>query len=170
MNDLVIRPVTTGDRVVVFSLLKDAALWLRANGIDYWQSWLDPSDAHVRWIDQGLENGEFYLVDSDGSCIGCFRLQFSDELFWGKRTEPAGYVHSMTIARSLEGQGIGRLLLAMIEFRLRAGGKDYLRLDCGSNAAGLRRYYESCGFRAVGETSVAGEALTLYEKLIAAPA
>ncbi|MGD0272408.1 MAG: GNAT family N-acetyltransferase [Gaiellaceae bacterium] len=168
MNDLEIRPVTSSDRDVVFSLLKDAALWLRANGIDYWQSWLDPSDAHVRWINKGLESGEFFLVESNGSCIGCFRLQFSDEMFWGTRTEPAGYVHSMTIARSLAGQGIGRLLLATIEARLRADGKRYLRLDCGSSVVGLRRYYESCGFRAVGETSVAGEALTLYEKPIAA--
>ena len=170
MIDLEIRPATNNDRNVVLSLLKDAALWLQENCIDYWQTWLDPTGEPFRWANKGLDNGEFFLVESDGSCIGCFRLQFSDELFWGKRTEPAGYVHSMTIERSLKGQGIGRLLLAMIEAGLRADGKHYLRLDCGSNVAGLRRYYESCGFRAVGKTCVAGDDLTLYEKLISATA
>ena len=62
MNDLAIKPATTGDRDVIFSLPKDAALWLQANGIDYWQDWLYPPDKHARWIQKGLENGEFYLV------------------------------------------------------------------------------------------------------------
>ncbi len=54
----------------------------------------------------------------------------------------------------------------MIENYCRHQGKDYLWLDCGKHVAGLCRYYESCGFRSVGETTVQGESLTLYEKIV----
>ncbi len=54
----------------------------------------------------------------------------------------------------------------MIENYCRHQGKDYLWLDCGKHVAELCRYYESCGFRSVGETTVQGESLTLYEKIV----
>lgn len=41
---------------------------------------------------------------------------------------------------------------------------DLLRLDCGIDIKGLRKYYEQNGFKAVGEVTVAGEHLILYEK------
>jgi hypothetical protein len=33
-----------------FSLLKGAALWLKDKIIDYWKSWIDPSDSYVNWV------------------------------------------------------------------------------------------------------------------------
>jgi ribosomal protein S18 acetylase RimI-like enzyme len=167
MDEIVIRGAAWDERDRVFSLLRGAALSFRARGIDYWQNWLDPPPAHVGWIDDGLRGGEFFMVVSNGDVIGCFRLQSTDVTFWGVRTEPTGYVHSMTIDRSFAGQGVGRMVLQMIESRLAADGDRFLRLDCGSDVVGLRRYYESCGFQAVGEVNVGGEKLVLYEKSLA---
>ena len=52
MIDLEIRPATNNDRNVVLSLLKDAALWLQENCIDYWQTWLDPTGELVRYAER----------------------------------------------------------------------------------------------------------------------
>jgi GNAT superfamily N-acetyltransferase len=166
MGELEIRVATSGDRDMILAFLCSAAVWLRERGVDYWQNWLDPPEHHVAWVEDGLVAGEFRIVESGSRSVGCLRLQDSDELFWGTRSEPAGYVHSLTTDRSLAGLGVGRRILDFVSEELRLHGIGLLRLDCGVDADGLRRYYESCGFVAVGETVVDGEALVLYEKSI----
>jgi GNAT superfamily N-acetyltransferase len=152
--------------ILVLHFLKNSAIWLQERKIDYWQGWLDPSAEFVNWIKDGFENNEFYLIYQENEAIGCFRLQWADELFWGQRCEAAGYVHSFTVERRLAGQHIGKRALSLIESYCRQQGKDYLRLDCGKNVVRLCRYYEACGFRNVGETMIQGESMTLYEKKI----
>ena len=154
------------DLPIVLQLLKEAAVWLQERKIDYWQDWLNPPPAFRNWIQQGFDRNEFMLVYEHNTVIGCFRLQWQDELFWGEQADNAGYIHSFTISRCLAGQGKGKQVLGLIELMCRAHGKRYLRLDCGKNISGLCRYYEAYGFQNVGETIVRGEVLTLYEKPI----
>jgi len=164
MTDLTFRPAGGDETETVFTLLREAAVWLRDKGIDYWQNWLDPPEAHVAWIKRGFDRCEFFVVERKGEVVGCFRLQSEDAMFWGARNDSAGYIHSITTRRDLAGTGAGRRVLELIEVHCVDKGKQFLRLDCGSSISGLRRYYESCGFLPVGETTVAGEQLTLYEK------
>ena len=151
---------------LVLQFLKDAALWLREKQIDYWQSWLNPPAEFVNWIKEGVKNKEFYMICQANEAIGCFRLQWTDELFWGNREETSGYVHSFTTARHLAGQRIGERALELIEDYCRQQGKDYLRLDCGKHVTKLCKYYETYGFSNVGEIMVQGEIMSLYEKRI----
>lgn len=164
--DLYFRPAQPHEIIIVLQLLKEAALWLQKKQVDHWQDWVDPPLAFVQWIQQGFQNGEFYLVYQQSELIGCFRLQWEDDTFWGRRNEPAGYLHSFTTVRRLAGQRWGERILALIEAHCQAAGKEYLRLDCRSQVTDLCRYYESNGFQKVGTTTVRGEELTLYEKRI----
>lgn len=164
--ELYFRPAQLDELNLVLHLLREAALWLQEKHIDSWQDWLNPPLAFVDWIRQGFQRGEFYFVYQGCDLIGCFRLQWSDEVFWGERSEPAGYIHSLTTSRRLAGQRCGERVLALIEGHCAKCGKEYLRLDCKSDIDGLRRYYEANGFYKVGEITVRGEALTLYEKKI----
>jgi len=164
--DLYFRPTQTNEIDLVLQLLKDAALWLHEKQIDYWQDWLNPPPAFINWIQQGFTKHEFYLAYNNEDLIGCFRLKWEDEAFWGKRNEPAGYIHSFTTVRKLAGQRWGERILALIETYCQRAGKDYIRLDCGSGVTNLRKYYEDYGFQKVGETTIRGEELTLYEKRI----
>ena len=152
------------DVPIVLKFLKEAALWLREQGIDYWQDWINPPPLFLNWIQEGFDRGEFYLVYQHTEVIGCFRLQWQDELFWGSQADNAGYIHSFTTSRSLVGQRKGEQVLALIEEYCRGQGKFFIRLDCGKAIHGLCRYYEAYGFREVGEATVMGEVLTLYEK------
>lgn len=164
MIEIRLRTAAAADRDIIFGLLTSAAGWLRERGIDYWQNWLDPPAHHVRWVDDGLSAGEFRLIEGSGGVLGCVRLQDSDPLFWPDAQDPAGYVHSLTIDRRFAGQGLGARSLEVIASELAARGVGLLRLDCGESAAGLRRYYESLGFRSAGTTMVDGESLVLYER------
>jgi RimJ/RimL family protein N-acetyltransferase len=166
MKKIEFRKARPNELNSVLLLLKDAALWLQKKGINYWQDWISPPPHFIDWIRQGFEKNEFYMVGKKGDVIGCFRLQWQDPLFWGEQEGNAGYIHSFTISRNLAGQGIGRNVLDLIESHCRQNEKEFLRLDCGVDIKGLRKYYEQYGFKLAGEVIVLGERLTLYEKRI----
>lgn len=151
----------------VFMLLKEAALWLNARGVDYWQNWLDPPREHVDWINEGIAHHQFYLVYNGDELVGMFRLQFEDEMFWGAKPDRAGYVHSFTVRRNHCGRGIGYRILDEIVNLLLDRRCSCVRLDCGRGAAKLRDYYKRYGFIEVGVVVVGGEDLVLFEKGIA---
>ena len=164
MPQLRIRVADSGDRDLVIGLLASAARWLRSRGIDYWQNWLAPPAHHLAWVDEGLSRGEFRILEIGDEIVGCLRLQYDDELFWGSRLERAGYIHSLTVDRRLAGRGFGRAALDLVGRSLLDKGVGLIRLDCGIGVTGLRAYYESLGFEAVGTTTVDGEELVLYER------
>ncbi len=166
MKNLGFRKAKPGEIGTVLALLREAALWLREKGIDHWREWIDPPEIFVKWIREGFDRGQFYMIQEEGHTIGCVRMQWRDPLFWGEREDNAGYIHSFTIERSLAGRGIGAEVLSLIEAYFRKHGKTVFRLDCGTEVKGLRAYYERFGFKPVGEVTVKGERLTLYEKPI----
>ena len=152
------------DLALILEQLKAAARWLDEKNIDYWQNWHNPSALHKNWIKVGLERGQFYQVYENNRFLGIFRLQYSDELFWGEKNDRAGYIHSFTTNRRIEGRGIGYRILDKVVERLRAEGCRYLRLDCGVKNAKLIRYYKNYGFEEAGEVVVHNEELLLLEK------
>jgi ribosomal protein S18 acetylase RimI-like enzyme len=160
---LVIRKARPDELARVMGMLKGAAEWLRGRGIDLWQNWQSPSPKDAGWVRGGFERGEFRMVEMGGEVVGCLRLQSSDPEIWGERGGAAGYIHSFTIDRRLAGRGIGRRVLERIATECRDAGKAFLRLDCGTHVAGLRRYYQGCGFQEVGEAKYGENRLTLYE-------
>jgi ribosomal protein S18 acetylase RimI-like enzyme len=151
---------------IAFKLLKDAAIWLKEKKIDYWQDWINPPDNFKNWIRNGFKNKEFFFVYTNDELIGMYRLQFSDDTFWGKQNKRAGYIHSFTTKRESYKKGFGYKILQEMETILKADNIEFLRLDCGINVKGLCQYYEKYGFVSVGETTIYGENLRLYEKKI----
>ncbi|MHA2160682.1 MAG: GNAT family N-acetyltransferase [Candidatus Thorarchaeota archaeon] len=166
INNIKLRPAYPEELDTVLAFLKEAAEWLQKKGVDYWQYWHAPPQNFVDWIRKGFDKKEFYMVECSKEVIGCFRLQWNDEPFWGKLKPNAGYVHSFTLSRCLAGKGIGVKVLNEIEKICLENGKTFLRLDCGVGVRRLRQYYEKYGFVEVGTVTVLGEELILYEKEI----
>ena len=148
-------------------LLREAAEWLRDNAIDYWQGWHDPPAEYTAWVKEGFDRGEFYFVENeDSDIVAMFRLQYEDEMFWGKRNDKAGYIHSFTTDRKRKGNQIGYSVLRMIEQWHLEENIHLLRLDCSPTDERLCKYYEDFGFTPQGAVTVHGENLQLYEKSI----
>jgi GNAT superfamily N-acetyltransferase len=166
MPQITFRKARPDEMDKVLQLLKEAALWLREKKVDYWQNWIDPAPQFVSWIQRGFNSDEFFIVEQDGNTAGCFRLQWQDPQFWGQQVNNAGYIHSFTVKRELAGQGTGYRLLDLIEAYCRDNGKTMLRLDCGTDIPGIRKYYEKYGFMWVKDTVYSGYPTTLYEKPI----
>lgn len=150
---------------IALEMLKEAALWLKGKGINYWQDWIDPKVQYINWIKQGFDNDQFYFFYSGSKLSGMLRLQYQDEIFWGKQKDNAGYIHSFTTRRDMAGAGFGHIMLNKVQDLLNNEGIKIMRLDCGKNYEKLCKYYESEGFINVGETEIFEEELSLFEKI-----
>jgi GNAT superfamily N-acetyltransferase len=149
------RPEELG---AVLAVLTESARWLRARGI---QQWPDPFPPDR--VEPSIARGETYLVRVGGEVAGTITLRWADPAFWGEQPPVAGYVHAIAVRR--EFAGLGPKLLDWAEQRVRKAGSELLRLDCLSENAALRAYYELHGFVHCGDTTVDDFRTSLYERL-----
>jgi len=163
-NELEIKLADISQLDFALSMLKDAGIWLKSKEIDYWQNWISPSDLYINWIKDGFLQNQFYFVNKANQNIGMFRLQWSDELFWGIQENNSGYLHSFRIKRDLHGQCLGYKALQLVENICKQNNKSFFRLDCTAQIERLCAYYENYGFKSVGEIFLMNERLKLYEK------
>jgi GNAT superfamily N-acetyltransferase len=138
------------DLPTVLSILTEAAEWAKARGVEgLWRVPFPPE-----WVLPSLTRGEVYLIYQETEAVATFTFRWIDPSFWGETAPDAGYLHRLAVRRSAAGQGLGRQIIEWALARVRAEGRDFLRLDCHSSHAGLRRYYISLGFRPVRSTVV----------------
>jgi ribosomal protein S18 acetylase RimI-like enzyme len=143
----------------VVGILSECARWLVARGI---RQWPDPFPAGR--VAELLEDGSFYLARLDGEDVATFALLWSDPTFWGERPPDAGYVHAVAVRRDYAGRGVGRRVIDWAGEQAAAAGRQYLRLDCLSDNAALRAYYEGLGFASRGEVEIDDFKATLFER------
>lgn len=165
--NLIIEKVayTKENEQIIINLLKHAATWLKQEGIDHWRVWLDPTEERLNWMQEGLNNEQFYfLYTVKKDLIGMYRLMYNDELYWGKTEDKAAYIHSLVVKNDFKGQGIGAKVLNIIEEELKDKKIDFFRLDCNGENTRLCSYYEREGFEKVGEIKMPHSLNFLYEK------
>ncbi|WP_212003784.1 GNAT family N-acetyltransferase [Chitinophaga sp. HK235] len=166
-DTLKLRLIQPEELPLVLQLLKEAAIAIQAKGLDQWHVWLDPPKEKISWIEEGLEQKEFFAVgNQDNELAGMFRLADKDLLYWGEQDAAAGYVHSLVVRKQFAGQQLGTVILNMIEDKLLAEGCRLFRLDCNAGNAWLCSYYEQQGFKKVGEVKMPHSLNNLYEKQI----
>jgi GNAT superfamily N-acetyltransferase len=134
----------------VLDVLNEAARWLASRGINQWRVDGFPR----RLIADGISRGEVYVPRRDGRAVGTFTLQWSDELFWPRAAEAAGYIHRIAVRR--DARGLGVELLKFAERVTAATGRKLLRLDCFAGNPALCSYYEGAGFVRVADVEVDG--------------
>ncbi len=163
---LTYRRATPADATALVRLRDSAALWQLARGVDQWKPG-EKDETHFR---ARMRDGEVWLAYSGPHLTGAWELWWQDEAAWGPRPEDAGYIHRLMTTPHTAPPGSGRRMLAEAESRVTAAGRPYARLDCLSSNPRLRAYYESAGYRVVGEqpakTDGTGSpyAVTLLEK------
>jgi ribosomal protein S18 acetylase RimI-like enzyme len=141
----------------VVAVLSEAAAWLRARGIEQW-----PDPYPAAWVEPSIERGETYLAREGDTVAATITLRWEDPAFWGEQPPVAGYVHGIAVRRQFA--GAGPELLEWADEQVGAAGRQFLRLDCRSDNARLRKYYEDQGFVHRGHATVAGFVTSLYER------
>jgi ribosomal protein S18 acetylase RimI-like enzyme len=151
---------------LAIDVLEEAAAWVDTLGHATWErgSFRSARRYGNHVLREALDRGDLYLARLDDRVVATVTLQWSDPLFWPDAAEDAGYVHRLAVRRDAAGLGIGGQVLGWAERRAGAEGRRYLRLDCPSDNARLRRYYESAGFLHRGDRILGPFDVSLYEK------
>ncbi|MFJ3665851.1 tyrosine-protein phosphatase [Streptomyces sp. NPDC090106] len=163
---LTYREATPEDAPALVRLRDSGALWMLARGIDQWK----PGEKTEAHFVRRVQEGEVWLAHAGDTLAGAYELWWSDEAAWGPRPPEAAYIHRLMTTPHLSPPGTGASLLTHAESRTRAATRPYTRLDCLSTNPRLRAYYESAGYRAVGEQPAKRDgsgspyAVTLMEK------
>ncbi|MET7476679.1 tyrosine-protein phosphatase [Streptomyces sp. NPDC005648] len=163
---LTYRRATPSDAPALVRLRDTAALWQLARGIDQWK----PGEKTEAHFTARMREGEVWLAHADTRLTGAWELWWDDVAAWGPRPSDAGYIHRLMTTPHTSPPGTGHRMLTEAESRIRATGRPYARLDCLASNPRLRAYYESAGYRVVGEQAAKEDglgspyAVTLLEK------
>jgi hypothetical protein len=87
----------------IVAVLTEAALWLRARGIEQWS---DPFPRER--VERLVRRGDFYLASLNGHTVGTLALLWSDPAFLGEQPDDAGYVHALAVRREHAGHASAR--------------------------------------------------------------
>jgi len=153
------------DKNIVLGLFKKAAERIDRMNIDHWQYWKNPPLEKIKWVEEGINNKEFFFIeDSHGENLGMVRILDEDLPYWGKQTDKAKYIHSLVVGEKHNGKGIGNKTIEKIERDAKTQNCKYLRLDADSKNPKLCSYYEKMGFKKTGTKELPLSVYNLYEK------
>jgi ribosomal protein S18 acetylase RimI-like enzyme len=160
-------PIKTDELQTVLKLFKEAAEKIAKLDVDHWQYWKNPPKEKVDWVNEGLENNEFFFIkNTNDELIGMVRILHEDELYWGIQQEKALYIHSLVVREQFEGKGLGNIIINKIAAMAKNLNYPYLRLDAVANNTKLCNYYQKLGFEKVGEKSLSSSVNNLFQKEI----
>jgi ribosomal protein S18 acetylase RimI-like enzyme len=164
LMNISIRQAEPDEVALALSLFEEAALVLRAKGINQWQHWINPAPEYVNRVQKGFDDKVYFFVEQLGTLAGMFRLMDSDEEYWGIQHESAVYLHSFMTKPAFKGQDIGSTVIKLIEMKVREKGINYFRLDCKADNEALCNYYKRQGFVPIRLKVMPQYTVQLFEK------
>ena len=134
MNDVRLRAAVVGEATVVEALLRRAFRdYVRGLGRD------EPSP--MNWLESRIIEGAVYWVDASGSPAGV--------VVTSRHENAVLEINMLGIDPSLQGRGIGRQVLTLIEAMAREEGFETLALRTAQPYTRLVALYSRAGFRVV---------------------
>ena len=159
------KQIEIKDLEQVLHLFKRSAEKIKKMDIDHWQYWTNPPAEKIRWVEDGINNQEFFFIQTPNQDpIGMVRIMDEDVLYWGKQAEKAKYIHSLVVREHYNGQGMGQRIIETIGEQAKLQNCRYLRLDSDAKNPKLCSYYEKLGFKKVGIQELPLSTYNLYEK------
>ncbi|MBZ9786930.1 GNAT family N-acetyltransferase [Psychroflexus sp. CAK57W] len=163
--NITFTPIKKENLEEVIKMFQTAADKINRMHIDHWQYWKNPPSEKIKWVEEGIQNKEYFFVqNADQEVIGMVRILDEDLLYWGKQSEKAKYIHSLLVKEKFNGNGIGIQILNRIANDAKKQNCKYLRLDADSTNPKLCRYYEKQGFQKVGIQKLTISTYNLYQK------
>jgi predicted N-acetyltransferase YhbS len=139
---------------------------------------------HGRWSSPPTERGilnhmrqpkfsQILIARNQGHIVATLRLAtkkpWAIDIAYFTKAERPLYLTGMAVHPTLQGLGVGRLLLQEAEAAARAWPADAIRLDAFDAQAGAGPFYAKCGFREVARVKYKGNPLVYFELVLLPP-
>lgn len=142
--------ITRAEEADLHRLLRfrtDSAAWLSRQGIDQWSRPFPPD--HIL---ASIRAGEVFMIKASIGSDACATVTLdrdADNRLWTpeERTQPALYVHKLSVDRQFAGAGLGARILDWAGDQAAQQGCEWLRLDAWTTNPRLHRYYLAQGFQ-----------------------
>ncbi len=155
-----IKLATSEDTETISSILREAADWLVSRGMPLWQS----DELSPEKISGEVEKGLFWLAQVNNKPAGCVRFQLEDQLFWPDiPIGESAFIHKLAVRRRFSGGVLSSQILQWAKNETKLNSRQFLRLDCESKAAKLRKFYERNGFALHSTKQVGPYLVARYE-------
>ena len=163
-----IRLATSADLPDILELLARCLASMRADGIDQWDQ-VYPSE---RVLSNDIAAGSMYVASTDLKRVaGVIALNsFQDPEYAGvpwKFGGRIGVVHRLMIDPELQGAGIARSMMLLVEEQARQIGYESLRLDAFTLNPRALRLYQGLGYRDAGPMTLRKGVFRGFEKTLA---
>ncbi len=163
---LSIREAVAADAAEIAALRVAAADDLTARfGPGFWSS-----NTTGKGVMLGMSRGKVLIASQACTIVGTLTLSSRkpwaiDTGYFTKVRAPI-YLTSMAIEPTLQGQGIGREMLACTDEIVRNWPGNAIRLDAFNADAGAGGFYVRCGYTEKGRAVFRGVPLIYYERLL----
>ncbi|MDP3735999.1 MAG: GNAT family N-acetyltransferase [Hyphomonadaceae bacterium] len=163
---LSIREAVAADAPEIVALRIAAADDLTARfGKGFWSS--NTTDKGVML---GINTGKVLIATRAGTIVGTLTLStrkpWAIDTAYFTRVKTPIYLTSMAVEPKLQGQGIGREMLAASVEAVRKWPAHSIRLDAFDDKAGAGAFYAKCGYTETGRAVFRDVPLIYYELLL----
>jgi len=142
MYELRVVLATEDDTEIVLGILDAATKYKNKHNDNSWgtEPW------QTKEIIDSIKAGNRYLVFLGKDVVGCFVVDWADEL-WTDNTLAAAYIHQLAVKSKFHNKNIGSKILDIAAGIAKQNGKSLLRLDCSYNNKKLCDYYKKMNFK-----------------------
>ena len=153
-----------GEAGALVSLRDSIASWLQSRGVRQWL----PGEFDVERMRSWIDGDAVDVCRVDGQIVAAVAVLWDDPC-WAGHPGHAGYIHGLMVDRQLAGHGLGDVMLAHAEQRIRQAGRTHARLDAVRSNTALHDWYQQRGYRPIGTVQFDRDDLfdtTLFEKAL----
>ena len=105
--------------------------------------WSEDAKLLKRWADGDAPHCFVHVADCDGSVVGVTIVTLGEEFF---DHTPSAHLEVVCVAKSADGHGVGRTLIANAEAEAQQRGAGSLSLHVVANNRRARHVYQKIGF------------------------
>ncbi len=163
-----LRPAAAADVPAVMDIIAQAKAFLRAQGIDQWQTGY-PESADILG---DIERKRGFCIDLCGEIVGYLCLDFAGEPTYDAiegawlSDQPYGVIHRCTIAERHRGKGLSKAMFNLCAEECLRRGVGSLRIDTHPDNRIMQHTLPLCGFAYCGVIYWEGEGKLAYERLL----
>lgn len=147
MEKLDIVHTTPNDTPTIHWLFDEAINYQKRKGFIVWQGY------DKEQLKNEMENGHQYKVTIDGKLACIFSVFYEDAIIWGEKEDGKSmYLHRIVVNPNFKGR---KLFGKILDWAIEEGNQKKLhqiRMDTWAQNDNIISYYESYGFKFVGNT------------------